>query len=85
MPCPFPISPLILLTQASIVRMGVGYDRLDRVALAARGVTVCNVPGASSKFDVAPKHTHILTLQTMAPPRLPTTPWHWHSPSGEEC
>ncbi|KIW12618.1 hypothetical protein PV08_09896 [Exophiala spinifera] len=27
-----------------IVRMGVGYDRLDRVALAARGVTVCNVP-----------------------------------------
>ena len=29
----------------SIVRMGVGYDRLDRVALAARGVTVCNVPG----------------------------------------
>ncbi|KAL2397913.1 C-terminal-binding protein 2 [Exophiala dermatitidis] len=27
-----------------IVRMGVGYDRLDRVALAKRGVTVCNVP-----------------------------------------
>ncbi|KAI9044080.1 C-terminal-binding protein 1 [Aspergillus affinis] len=27
-----------------IVRMGVGYDRLDRVALAQRNVTVCNVP-----------------------------------------
>lgn len=27
-----------------VVRMGVGYDRLDRPALAARGVTVCNVP-----------------------------------------
>jgi len=27
-----------------IVRMGVGYDRLDRVALAERNVTVCNVP-----------------------------------------
>lgn len=27
-----------------IVRMGVGYDRLDRVALAECGVTVCNVP-----------------------------------------
>ncbi|OAP61599.1 hypothetical protein AYL99_03802 [Fonsecaea erecta] len=27
-----------------IVRMGVGYDRLDRDALAKKGVTVCNVP-----------------------------------------
>ncbi|KEF58621.1 uncharacterized protein A1O9_06547 [Exophiala aquamarina CBS 119918] len=27
-----------------IVRMGVGYDRLDREALAKRSVTVCNVP-----------------------------------------
>lgn len=27
-----------------VVRMGVGYDRLDRAALAARGVKVCNVP-----------------------------------------
>lgn len=32
----------------SIVRMGVGYDRLDRVALAERNVTVCNVPGSSA-------------------------------------
>ena len=28
-----------------VVRMGVGYDRLDRVALDKRGVTVCNCPG----------------------------------------
>ena len=28
----------------AVVRMGVGYDRLDRAALAERGITVCNVP-----------------------------------------
>jgi C-terminal binding protein len=28
----------------AVVRMGVGYDRLDRATLAARGVIVCNVP-----------------------------------------
>ena len=28
----------------AIVRMGVGYDRLDRAAAAARGVLICNVP-----------------------------------------
>ena len=28
-----------------VVRMGVGYDRLDRRALAERGVKVCNCPG----------------------------------------
>jgi C-terminal binding protein len=27
-----------------VVRMGVGYDRIDRVAAASRGVMVCNVP-----------------------------------------
>jgi C-terminal binding protein len=27
-----------------VVRMGVGYDRIDRQAAAARGVMVCNVP-----------------------------------------
>ena len=29
----------------SIVRMGVGYDRLDLAALAAKGVVVCNLSG----------------------------------------
>lgn len=28
----------------AIVRMGVGYDRLDRAAAAARGILICNVP-----------------------------------------
>ncbi len=28
----------------TIVRMGVGYDRLDRAAAARRGVLICNVP-----------------------------------------
>lgn len=28
----------------AVVRMGVGYDRVDRAAAATRGVMVCNVP-----------------------------------------
>ncbi len=27
-----------------VIRMGVGYDRVDRAACAARGILVCNVP-----------------------------------------
>jgi C-terminal binding protein len=27
-----------------VLRMGVGYDRVDRAACAERGITVCNVP-----------------------------------------
>lgn len=33
-----------------LVRMGVGYDRLDRIALDKKGVIVCNCPGMSSLF-----------------------------------
>jgi C-terminal binding protein len=28
----------------AVVRMGVGYDRLDRAYAARRGITICNVP-----------------------------------------
>jgi phosphoglycerate dehydrogenase-like enzyme len=39
----------------AIVRMGVGYDRVDRKEAAARGVMVCNVPdyGTSEVADHA--------------------------------
>ncbi|KAK3722918.1 hypothetical protein LTR37_002063 [Vermiconidia calcicola] len=43
-----------------IVRMGVGYDRLDRVALAKRDVTVCNVPDYGTE-EIA-DHAIALTL-----------------------
>lgn len=43
-----------------VVRMGVGYDRLDRVACAERGITVCNVPDYGTQ-EVA-DHAVALTL-----------------------
>jgi C-terminal binding protein len=43
-----------------VVRMGVGYDRLDRAACAARGIKVCNVPDYGT-MEVA-DHAIALTL-----------------------
>jgi C-terminal binding protein len=44
----------------AIVRMGVGYDRIDRAACAARGVLVCNVPDYGT-MEIA-DHAMALTL-----------------------
>jgi C-terminal binding protein len=45
---------------SSVVRMGVGYDRVDRIALKQRGVILCNIPdyGTSEIAD----HTLALAL-----------------------
>ena len=58
--------------------MGVGYDSLDRIALAKRQVVVCNVPGSLSHDTPAMLHREIrshshLSTQTMALPKSPTT------------
>ncbi len=44
----------------AVVRMGVGYDRVDRAWCAAHGVTVCNVPDYGT-MEVA-DHAIALTL-----------------------
>ncbi|RMY16963.1 hypothetical protein D0867_06364 [Hortaea werneckii] len=43
-----------------VVRMGVGYEKLDRVTLGKKGVTVCNVPDYGTE-EIA-DHAIALTL-----------------------
>jgi C-terminal binding protein len=42
----------------AVVRMGVGYDRLDRVYAAKRGIMICNVPD----YGTAEVADHAITL-----------------------
>jgi phosphoglycerate dehydrogenase-like enzyme len=65
----------------AIVRMGVGYDRLDRPAAAARNILICNVPdyGTTEVAD----HAIALALALRrgiiqhhdAQRRMPPPPW----------
>ena len=67
----------------AVVRMGVGYDRLDRKEAAARGVLVCNVPD----YGTAEVADHALALALALRRGLllhherqratPPAPWTW--------
>jgi phosphoglycerate dehydrogenase-like enzyme len=65
----------------AVVRMGVGYDRIDRQAAAARGVMVCNVPDygtmevADHAISLALALRRGLFLHHEAQRHTPPAPW----------
>ncbi len=65
----------------AVVRMGVGYDRLDRAALAERGVITCNVPDygttevADHALALALALRRGLTLHMSTQRAEPPAPW----------